>query len=128
MREVSYKTHWSYAGAGVKRKAPLAEFMLDIMYLMQDTGVIPPLHVLNEVLQEGGDNGGMSPGTSWRSFSIQESEYQELVEELLKLDVTEAKKMHPYIYFQKVVVDEALHQRENYLSWLQAVSIKYPHR
>lgn len=127
MREVNYKAHWSYADAGVKRKAPLSEFILDILDLMEMSGVIPPLHIINEVLLKGGDNGGMSPGTSWRPFRINEVEYQELVEALLKLDVVDAKQRHPYIYFQKAIVDEALHQRENYLSWLLAVSIKYPH-
>ena len=128
MREVSYKTHWSYAGAGVKHKAPLSEFVPDILYLMGSSGVIPPLHVLNEVLLSGGGNGGMGPGTSWRRFSIKEAEYQELVEALLRLDVAEAKKTHPYIYFERIIIDETLHETANYLGWLQAVSKKYLRR
>jgi hypothetical protein len=94
MREVSYKTHWSYLGPAVKRKAPLSEFVLDILYLLQ-WGVIPPLHILNEVLIGGGSDGGMSPGTTWRSFKITEAEYKEFVNALLNLDVAEAKKHHP---------------------------------
>ena len=126
MREVSYKTHWSYAGTALKRKAPLSEFVLDIMYLIESSGVIPPFHILNEVLLQGGDNGGMGPGTSWRRFSLNEDEYQELVDALLKLDVAEAKKTHPYVYFQRIIVDETLNHRHTYLDWLQAVSRKYP--
>jgi hypothetical protein len=80
MREVRYKTHWSYLGPAIKRSAPLSEFVLDIVYLMGSDGVIPPFHILNEVLQSGGNNGGMGPGTSWRKFKIKEAEYQELVE------------------------------------------------
>lgn len=126
MREVTYKTHWAYASAGIKRKAPLSEFVLDIMYLMNNSGVIPPFHVLNEVLQQGGNSGGMSPGTSWRSFSLKEAEYQELVDALLKLNISEAKKAHPYIFFTRIIVDEALDQSDTYLSWMWAVSRKYP--
>ncbi len=126
MREVHYKTHWSYRGAAVKRSAPLSEFLLDVLYLMETNGVLPPLQVLNEVFTQGGNNGGMGPGTSWRPFQIKEAEYNELVEALLNLDVAEAKKSHPYIYFQRVIVDDELNQRQTYLEWLQAVSRKYP--
>lgn len=125
MREVRYKTHWSYGGAASKHKAPLAELVLDILYLMETNGVIPPLHVLNEVLLQGGDNGGMSPGTSWRPFSITAIEYEELVEALLNLDVAEAKNIHPYITFRKVVVDDTLHKCSTYLEWLFKVTNKY---
>ena len=126
MRLVSYKTHWSYFGPAVKRKASLADFMLDVLYLMEVNGVIPPLHVLNEVLAGGGNNGGMSPGTSWRSFTITAVEYQELVEALLNLNVTEAKKTHPYVSFQRVIVDESLRDSPNYIEWVKAIGSKYP--
>ena len=98
MREVTYKTHWSYLGPAIKRKAPLTEFLLDIPYLL-DRGVIPPFHVLNEVLSNGGNNGGMGPGTTWRRFTLQETEYGELVMGLLRLDVTEARENSPVCSF-----------------------------
>jgi hypothetical protein len=125
MQSVNYKTHWSYGGQGVKRKALLADFILDILYLMEIKGVIPPLHILNEVLLKGGNTGGMGPGTSWRPFSISENEYKELVEALLQLEVSEAKKIHPYIRFEKVTVDQDLHQKTTYLEWLEAITAKY---
>ena len=126
MREVSYKTYWSYGGSGAKHKAPLVDLVLDILYLMENSGVIPPFHVLNEVLQGGGNNGGMSPGTAWRPFSIKEAEYKELVDALLQIDVVEAKKNHRYMMFQKVILDEALHQCPTHHDWLRAVAAKYP--
>ena len=125
MRVVKYKTHWSYLGAAVKREAPLADFILDVLYLMEDYGIIPPLHVLNQVLQGGGNNGGMGPGTTWRSFTITEAEYQELVKSLLNLNVEEAKKTHPYVRFEKTIVDEALHHHLTKIEWLMAVKEKY---
>ena len=94
---------------------------------MELTGVIPPLHVLNETLLSGGDRGGMSPGTSWKPFRITEDEYQELVESLLSLDFAEAKKYHPYVSFENIIVDETLHHCSTRLEWLKAVSEKYSH-
>ncbi len=126
MRLLNYKTHWSYLGPAIKRKEPLVDFVLDIFYLMEDSGVVPPFHVLYEVLQTGGDNGGMSPGTSWRPIKIKQAEYQELVQALLDLDIAEAKKKHRYIRFQKVIVDEELHQKPTYQEWRRAVTSKYP--
>ncbi len=126
MRSVSYKTHWSYLGPGIKHKASLSEFILDVLYLMEVNGVIPPLHVLNEVLQGGGNSGGMSPGTSWKSFKISEAEYSELVEALLNLDIEETKKTHPYVTFQRVIVDKTLLESTNYIEWVNAIASKYP--
>jgi hypothetical protein len=69
----------------------------------------------------------MSPGTSWKPFSISEDEYQELVEALLSLDITEAKRNHPHMSFENVTVDETLHHCATRLEWLKAVSTKYPY-
>ncbi|MCC7446720.1 MAG: hypothetical protein IT324_04850 [Anaerolineae bacterium] len=126
MRVVKYKTHWSYFGPAVKRQEPLVEFVLDIPYLMASYGVIPPLHVLDEVLQEGGDDGGMSPGTTWRPFKIKKEEYEELVQTLLNLNVDEARKKHPYVRFKRVIIDKALNQKLTYREWSAAVHAKYP--
>lgn len=92
---------------------------------MEHSGVIPPFHILKEVIAGGGDNGGMGPGTSWRPFKFKEKEYSELVEALLAVDVAEAKKKHPYIMFDHVVADETLHQCPTRLEWQSAVSEKY---
>jgi hypothetical protein len=118
MRSKTYKTHWSYLGPAIKRRELMIDFVLDILYLMEDDGIVPPLHVLNEVLEGGGGNGGMGPGTSWRPFKMKEEEYVELVEALLNLDVNSAKKTHPYVHFQKAVVDEDVASAENYVDWV----------
>jgi hypothetical protein len=126
VRSVNYTTHWSYAGPGVERSAQLIDFVLDILYLMDSSGIVPPFHVLNEVLQEGGSNGGMSPGTSWQPFEISDVEYQELVEGLLKLDIAEARNNHPYVRFERVIVDKSLNEETTYADWMLAVNAKYP--
>lgn len=70
--------------------------MLDIPYFMDD-GKIPPLSVVNQKFAEGGYSGGMSPGTVWKPFQIDEAEYEALVEALKNLDVETARKRHPFI-------------------------------
>lgn len=124
MKDVQYKKHWSYSGSAVKSRSPLADFVLDVMYLM-GRGVIPPLHVLNEVLRQGGDNGGMGPGTSWKPFEVTEEEYNEMVSVLLTMDVQEARKRHPYLFSDQIVEDEELGKCLNHITWLGEVAKKY---
>jgi hypothetical protein len=124
MRTVKYKRHWSNSSRGVRRKGLLVEFVLDVIYLM-DLGIVPPFHILNEVLQDGGHDGGMGPGTSWQPFTISEAEYKELVEALLKLDVVKAKKQHPYIRAEKIIIDETLHDCKTFGEWLRNMTKKY---
>jgi hypothetical protein len=93
--------------------------------LMEDTGVIPPLAVLNQVLQGGGNAGGMGPGTTWKPFTITEQEYDELVAALVELDVAAAKQAHPYVAFEHIIIDNELNACTEHLDWLQQVSRKY---
>lgn len=125
MRVVNYKTHWSYRGRSVKRQAVLSQFVFDILNLMNTTGVIPPLVVLNSVLETGGSSGGMSPGTTWKPFEITEEEYKELVKELLEVDLSSIRANHPYIYFNRIIVDEELNQYTDHISWLKESHSKY---
>lgn len=125
MRMVTYETHWSYLGPALKCKAPLSEFVLDIIYLFEKNGIIPPHHLLNITLKTGGNSGGMGPGTTWTPFEITQAEYQELVDALLRLEVEKAKASHPYISFAKAKVDKSLHTYQTYSEWLSAVKMKY---
>lgn len=97
MRKVWYRTFWAADDwfPGFRRNS-LEYFLLDIPYFMDD-GVIPPLQELNKVLSGGGGSGGMSPGTVWKPFQIDEAEYKALVEALLGLDVETLRKKHPFI-------------------------------
>jgi hypothetical protein len=124
MRTVTYRTYWSYLGSS-QRKESLLDFVLDIFYLMESTGVIPPFVVLNQVLQTGGYNGGMGPGTTWRRFKIKEAEYEELVQALLNLDVEQARAAHPYVRFSKVILDPDLMQCTDYDDWRFRALDKY---
>jgi hypothetical protein len=125
LRTVNYKTHWSYLGPAIKKKNALSDFLLDVLYLMEDSGVIPPIHVLNEILRSGGNSGGMGPGTTWRGFEIKEVEYTELVNALLNINPKEARIEHPYVRFEHVIVDDELNSCTSHIEWLRKVTEKY---
>jgi hypothetical protein len=108
-----------------ERQGTLMELVLDIPYLMEESGVIPPLIVLNQVLQSGGDPGGMGPGTTWQPFQIDPEEYAELMQALLHLDVELVRHVHPYVTFKQVIVDSDLDSCTEYVRWLENVYTKY---
>jgi len=124
VRKIAYKTSWSYNGSA-KRQGTLVDLVLDILYLMEETGVIPPMPILNHVLQSGGGSGGMGPGTSWKPFHIDEKEYKELILALQHLDVEDARKLHPYIRFKQITIDPEFENCTDYIDWLTKSHDKY---
>ena len=49
-----------------------------IPYLLS-SHILPPLHVLNELLQIGHSDAGMSGGCRWNPFTLSQEEFRELV-------------------------------------------------
>lgn len=124
MRNIIYKTSWSYNRSS-KRQGTLVDLVLDILYLMEETGVIPPMPILNQVLQSGGGSGGMGPGTSWKPFQIDQTEYAELVDALLHFDIESGRQSHPYVSFERVIIDSELDKCTDYIDWLTKSHAKY---
>ena len=122
MREIKYLRH-EFHHKAEKRLEPLQYFVLDIPYLFI-TGVIPPLTVLNGVLGRGGSDGGMGPGASWEPFTLTETEYTELVEELLTQDTTVAAKYARFVP-KELQEDVSLHHHSNFIHWLRAAKVKH---
>jgi hypothetical protein len=126
MRKVKYKTYWAYASRGVEREGTLLDLILDMLYFIEDSGVLPPLHVLNEQLQAGGNNGGMGPGTTWRRFKISLAEYEELAAAWLNIDPQQERAQNPYVRFKKAIIDVDLHDAADLREWSGRVFAKYP--
>ena len=126
MRKVKYKTYWAYASRGVDQEGTLLDLILDMVYFIEVHGVMPPIHILNEQLKRGGDSGGMGPGTKWRPFKISAAEYEELVEAWLQVNPQHERAQHPYVYFKKAIIDEALHDAIDLRDWSSKVFAKYP--
>lgn len=72
----------------------MSEFLLwvpGIAYAVKAFHVIPPFEPLNDLLQRGVQDAGMSGGCEWSQFQITREEYDELVEEWLTAPELDAK-------------------------------------
>ena len=89
LQKITYKRH-EYLGRSKSevRKGSLLVLFYDIPYFGA-CGIFPPLHILNQTLSSGGGDGGMSPGASWKPFTVSEEDYARLVEEVRSTPVSE---------------------------------------
>lgn len=109
---IHYQRYWYFNQPPDEVDGTLKDLILDIPYFFAGIGVIPSLSVLNEVLSNGGSKGGMGPGTKWTPFQITPQIYETLVQSLLSMDIEREKELHPYAYFETVMIDEELSQRD----------------
>jgi hypothetical protein len=97
MRKMRYRRH-EFRHEPVEQTGTLLTFVYDIPSFAA-CGVFPPLHILNQVLESGGGDGGMSPGTSWEPFAISPEEYEELFRAVL---TTPISQIAPYSRYASV--------------------------
>ncbi len=85
MKQVKYTVLRAVGNGGTHEQGDLKSFLLDIPYLFfrGSRSVLPTLPVLNDLLEKGLFDAGMSGGCRWNPFQISREEYEELVEELL---------------------------------------------
>jgi hypothetical protein len=88
--------------------------------------VLPPLHILNEILELGHVGGGMSPGARWTPFSLTEAEYETLVAQLPKIWKSARKRGKPRVPPQQIRIDPGFASAKTFEEWVAAVSAKYP--
>jgi hypothetical protein len=125
MRTVKYERIEFHQDEPEQCTAKLAEFILDVPYLICH-GVIPPRHVLNEVLTSGGGDAGMSPGAVWEPFSIDEGEYTALIAELLELDLHDVSASARARFVPKTLfVDSEVTGSKTHLEWVAQIAAKY---
>lgn len=118
---ITYKRH-EFARGTETRNAPLLVFVYDIPY-MDACGIFPPLHILNIVLLEGGDEGGMSPGATWKPFALNEEQYAALVAEIVQIDPSVFGDQVRYAYVQ-FNFDNTLDHITDRSAWYQAACAK----
>ena len=116
MRDVKFRI-FSGIGAATPswKHATLKEFLLEspvFAYELKVFGVMPPLHVLNEILGKGKYDAGMSGACEWKPFEVNSDEYAELVLELTT---------NPNY---KIIEDEDLKEKSNYKRWHVALFLK----
>ena len=88
MRTISYIVLGGMGGEFPKR-GTVADLLLEIPYLLT-ARIIPPLHVVNDLLAKGLDDAGMSGGCQWEPLQITESDWDDLVLQLKSLPGDEA--------------------------------------
>jgi hypothetical protein len=124
MREVSYIRSDPRA-PDQNCKAALLDFVFDVPYLLS-RGVIPPLHVMNEVLKEGGGEAGMSPSTTWETFELSGDEYDELVFALQSANIESLQVSQKSRFIPDIIgTNYKLHRARNFNEWLGLVREDY---
>lgn len=122
MKIVEYERH-EFHGEPEQRKAELSVFVYDIPYFGA-CGIFPPLHVVNQIFQSGGSEGGMSPGATWQPFKISSNDYQRLVEAITNLDPRSLGESARYAWV-KYELDSSFDHIPDWESWLLSVCEKH---
>jgi|GEM_PF-4740571 len=148
LRRVRYLRHEGMGRgdrAGSVENSLLA-FVYDIPHFGA-CGVFPPFHLLNQLLLGGGGEGGMSPGTTWKPFSISAEEYQDLAEAVRTIPPEKLRKRARFAHIQFIFDPEfdgeastypkypgfqklpfVPPELKEYFEWMTAVCAKHRHR
>lgn len=98
MRRITYTILAPVGSGTAKKKGSLVDLVLAIPYLICgpiNGGFIPPLQVLNDVLNTGDSGAGMSGGCKWKPLQIDEEEYKDLVKRLRRIEGKNYKLLFP---------------------------------
>ena len=127
LREVTYE-RYEYTSACVGDEntvhtGTLLTFVYDIPYFGA-CGVLPPLHIANQIFSTGRLGGGMSPGTVWKPFIISQDEYAALVGAIQRTPISEIKP-HARYAFVPMEIDHSFDEIAEWLEWVGAVCKKH---
>jgi hypothetical protein len=87
-------------------------------------GVFPPLHILNQVFSHGGGDGGMSPGASWKPFTVTQEEYGTLVQAVKDTPLSEIKPYARYAWLP-MKFDSSFDHIADWVEWMAAICAKH---
>ena len=93
MRTVSYVVLGGVGGE-FPQQGTVADLLLAVPYLLTPR-LIPPLHIVNDLLAKGIDDAGMSGGVQWEPFQITQSEWDALAQHLTQLPDDESCEFVP---------------------------------
>ncbi len=122
LRTVDYVRH-EFRGEPEPCTGTLLTFVYDIPYLSA-CGVFAPLQIINQILSSGGDIGGMSPGATWKPFTISKEEYEAL---LTALKTTPLSEIKPHARYAEVTLkcDPEFDDIQDRITWIRAVCSKH---
>lgn len=78
MKRLTFTRLPAHGAGGIPTEGTVVDLLLAIPYLLQSR-IVPPRHILNEVLGTGEVALGMSGGCRWEPFTLTPEEYDELV-------------------------------------------------
>jgi hypothetical protein len=122
LRAVKYRRH-EFRHKPTACEGSLLTFVYDVPYF-DACGVFPPFHIINQILSSGGGDGGMSPGASWKPFTISTDEYEELAEAVRHTPVSEIRPHARYAWLQMKFDVEFDHLTDR-IEWMRAVCEKH---
>src|SRR5690349_16144902 len=127
IKEITYK-RYEYTSALVadgdtSHTGTLLTFVYDIPYFAA-CGVFPPLHIANQIFRRGEAGGGMSPGTSWKPFTVTRAEYDALVEAIRNTPLVKIQP-HARYAFVKFKFDHSFDGIETLREWFSACCKKH---
>ncbi len=106
-----------------ERESSLLVFIYDVPYI-DACGIFPPYHILNQILVEGGDQGGMGPGATWIPFTLTSKQYNELIHEIENHSPTTFNEQVRFGYIQ-FARDPSLDYITDRFEWFQAACEKH---
>ena len=122
MKVIEYERH-EFHGDPEKRTADLSVFVYDIPYFGA-CGIFPPYHIINEIFQSGGSQGGMSPGATWQPFQLEKDEYDKLVQAIKTLNPKTLGEKARYTSV-KFEFDSSFDHIKKWEKWLLSVCEKH---
>jgi hypothetical protein len=122
MRTVAYRRH-EFHHPPSDHRASLLAFVYDVPTLPA-CGVLPPFAMMNQILAEGGSNGGMSPGATWEPFQITADEYRALLAAVRATPAASLRAQARYATVQ-LSTDPALDGVTDRFEWIMAVCQKH---
>lgn len=114
---------YEYGSGDTQCEVPLLIFVYDIPYFTT-CDVLPPFHLINEIFMSGKIGGGMSPGATWEPFSINESEFEALRDDIRNTSIENIQSRSRYANV-KFTIDNSFDHYKNRQEWSREVCKKY---
>jgi hypothetical protein len=83
MKEIKYTVLLGFGNKETHKHGTVKDLLFDVPYFFRENDIIPSLQILNDFLQKGISDAGMSGGCRWKPFELDEQEYNELIQQLL---------------------------------------------
>ena len=116
-------TRYDFRHPEVQTTSDLLTLVYDIPYFGA-CGVLPPLHIMNQIFSSGGGDGGMSPGSSWKPFRISPTQYHNLLQQVRETPVIRIQERARFGQL-KFITDSSFDEYMDRGTWLKKVCEKY---